>query len=121
MRYTSLEIFTAKGKKLSLFSDRALKLLRIIEATEEISQRELAKQVKVSLGTANHVIRELIGDGILESVEVTTSKGKRGATYHLTEYGQKQRGTLVLQRKKEILAEINSLQKELDLLSAESN
>ena len=106
---------------MSLFSDRALKLLRIIEATQEVSQRELAEKVKVSLGTANHVIRGLIGDGILESVEVTTSKGKRGATYHLTAYGQKQRSALAQQRKKEILAEINSLQTELDLLSRESN
>ena len=106
---------------MSLFTDRALKLLRIIEATQEVSQRELAEQVKVSLGTANQVIKGLIGDGILESVEVTTSKGKRGATYHLTVYGQKQREILALQRKKEILAEIKSLQKELDLLTTESN
>ena len=101
---------------MSIITDRALKLLRIIQAGDEVSQRELAERVEISLGTANQAIRGLIGEGILESFEVTTSKGKRGASYHLTEYGQKQRRKLILKRKAEITNEMIALKHELYFL-----
>ena len=52
---------------MGLSTERALNLLRVIEKAEEISQRELAEQVEVSLGTANQTIRALVGAGILET------------------------------------------------------
>ena len=61
---------------MSLSTERALNLLRVIEKAEEISQRELAERVDVSLGTANQTIRALVGEGILETNVVTTSKNK---------------------------------------------
>ena len=66
---------------MSLTTERALNLLRIIEKREEISQREVAEFMDVSLGTANQTIRALVGAGVLETAIVTTSKGKRGQTY----------------------------------------
>ena len=48
---------------MSLSTERALNLLRVIEKAEEISQRELAERVDVSLGTANQTIRALVGKG----------------------------------------------------------
>lgn len=42
---------------MSFSTERALNLLRIIEKREEISQREVAEFMDVSLGTANQTIR----------------------------------------------------------------
>ena len=104
---------------MSLSTERALNLLRVIEKAEEISQRELAEQVDVSLGTANQTIRALVGAGILETNIVTTSKGKRGQTYHLTSVGKEQRKELAKERIQECMSEIQQLTSEIDTLQRE--
>ena len=104
---------------MALSTERALNLLRVIEKEEEISQRELAEQVDVSLGTANQTIRALVGAGILETNVVTTSKGKRGQTYHLTSTGKEQRKQLAKLRIEECEQEIQSLNSEIDTLKQE--
>ena len=104
---------------MALSTERALNLLRVIEKAEEISQRELAEQVDVSLGTANQTIRALVGAGILETNVVTTSKGKRGQTYHLTSTGKEQRKQLAKLRIEECEQEIQSLNSEIDTLKQE--
>ena len=105
---------------MSLSTERALNLLRVIEKAEEISQRELAEQVDVSLGTANQTIRALVGSGILETNIVTTSKGKRGQTYHLTAVGEKQRKEFAKVRIQECMSEIQQLTSEIDTLQSET-
>jgi len=105
--------------EMSLSTERALNLLRVIEKAEEISQRELAEQVDVSLGTANQTIRALVGAGILETNIVTTSKGKRGQTYRLTAVGKDQRKELAKGRIQECMSEIQRLTSEIDTLQRE--
>lgn len=104
---------------MSLSTERALNLLRVIEKAEEISQRELAEQVDVSLGTANQTIRALIGKGILETNVVTTSKGKRGQTYNLTSTGIEQRKQLTKLRIQECERDILCLNAEIIKLRQE--
>ena len=105
---------------MSLSTERALNLLRVIEKAEEVSQRELAEQADVSLGTANQTIRALVGAGILETNIVTTSKGKRGQTYHLTAVGIEQRKELAKERIQECMNEIQQLTSEIDTLQRET-
>ena len=106
--------------EMSLPTERALNLLRVIEKAEEVSQRELAEQADVSLGTANQTIRALVGAGILETNIVTTSKGKRGQTYHLTAVGKEQRKELTQARIQECTTEIAQLSSEIDTLKCET-
>lgn len=100
-------------------TDRALNLLRVIEKSEEISQRELAEQIDVSLGTANQTIRALVSAGVLETVTVTTSKGKRGQTYHLTDLGRQEQKELAKLRVQECEDEIEQLKSEITKLKTE--
>jgi DNA-binding MarR family transcriptional regulator len=104
---------------MGLSTERALNLLRVIAQAEEFSQRELAEQVGVSLGTANQTIRALVGAGILETNVVTTSKGKRGQTYHLTTAGKEQRKQLAKLRIDECEQEIQSRKSEITRLKQE--
>jgi len=108
-----------RGTKMRSSTERALNLLRVIEKVEEISQRELAEQVDVSLGTANQTIRALVGEGFLETNVVTTSKGKRGQTYNLTSIGKEQRKQLVKDRIQECERDILCLQAEINKLKLE--
>ena len=100
-------------------TERALNLLRIIEKREEISQREVAEFMDVSLGTANQTIRALVNTGVLETEIVTTSKGKRGQTYHLTSAGHAQRKELAQLRIEEINEQIALLKKEISVVKQE--
>ena len=104
---------------MSFTTERALNLLRIIEKREEISQREVAEFMDVSLGTANQTIRALVSAGVLETATVTTSKGKRGQTYHLTSIGHAQRKELAQLRIEEINEEMALLKKEITVLKQE--
>ena len=107
--------------KMSFTLERALNLLRIIEKREEISQREVAEFMDVSLGTANQTIRALVGKGVLETAIVTTSKGKRGQTYHLTSIGLAQRKELAQLRINEINENMALLKEEISVLKAETD
>jgi len=104
---------------MGFITERALNLLRIIEMREEISQREVAEFLNVSLGTANQTIRALVNTGVLETEIVTTSKGKRGQTYHLTSKGHAQWQELAQLRVKEINEEMALLKKEMSVLKQE--
>ena len=104
---------------MSLSTERALNLLRVIEKAEEISQRELAEKDDVSLGTANQTIRALVGEGILETNVVKTSKGKRGQTYNLTPIGKEQRKQLAKLRIQECERDILCLEAEINKLKQE--
>ena len=73
----------------------------------------------MSLGTANQTIRALVGAGILETNVVTTSKGKRGQTYHLTATGKEQRKRLAKLRIDECEQDILSLKSEIATLKQE--
>ena len=104
---------------MGFITERALNLLRIIEMREEISQREVAEFMDVSLGTANQTIRALVNTGVLETAIVTTSKGKRSQTYHLTSAGHTQRKELAQLRIEEINEEMALLKKEMSVLKQE--
>jgi DNA-binding MarR family transcriptional regulator len=115
----SMIVMKMRGISMSLSTERALNLLRVIEKAEEISQRELAERVEVSLGTANQTIRALVGDGILETNVVTTSKGKRGQTYNLTSIGKEQRKQLAKLRIEECERAILCFEMEINKLKQE--
>ena len=104
---------------MSFTTKRALTLPRIIEKREEIFQREVARFKDVSLGTANQTIPTLVSTGALETAIVTTSKGKRGQTYHLTSTGHAQRKEFAQLRIKEINEEMALLKKEMSVLKQE--
>lgn len=98
---------------------RALNLLRVIEKSDEISQRQLADQIDISLGTANQTVRALVAEGLLDTEFVTTSKGKRGQNYRLTETGKQERKALVQRRILECEQQIDALNAEITALKAE--
>ena len=70
---------------------RALAILRVVVKRSAVSQREIAEQIGSSLGTTNHILQQLIDDGIVQAEEITTTKGKRGFLYHLTTKGVREK------------------------------
>ena len=92
------------------------KILRILEEEPEISQRELAQQLGVSLGKANYCLRALMEKGLVKANNFKNSNNKKAYMYLLTRRGitAKTRATARFLEHK--MAEYEALQQEIELL-----
>ena len=100
--------------------DTNLKLLRYLEDHPQVSQRELAEHLGISLGKTNYCMKALIEKGQVKARNFKNSDNKRSYLYLLTPKGieAKARITLAfLQRKmreyEELETEIQELQQEV--------
>jgi len=100
-------------------------LLKLIEANPDISQRELARQMGVSLGKANYCLKALMEKGFVKLENFRNSSNKLAYAYLLTPAGleEKARVTLAFLRRKEreyetIKDEISRLRVEVQSLDA---
>lgn len=94
-------------------------LLKLIEAHPDISQRELARKMGISLGKANYCLKALVEKGFVKLENFRRSGNKKAYAYLLTPSGveEKARVTLAFLRRKEreyelIKAELASLRQE---------
>lgn len=99
--------------------DTYLKVLRLLEANPQMSQRELAAAVGVSLGKTNFCLNALLDKGLLKMQNFQNSKRKLAYAYLLTPTGIAEKTALTgrfLKRKMDeyelLKAEIESLQQE---------
>jgi EPS-associated MarR family transcriptional regulator len=103
------------SKKLKILNpDLHFKLLKIIEGKPSISQRELAKELGVSLGSINYCLKALIGVGHIKLENFNANPNKLGYLYILTKKGLMEKAGLTvgfLNRKK---LEYEALKKEID-------
>lgn len=63
------------------------KILKIVEAKPDISQRELAKNLGVSLGKVNFCLKALVEKGLIKAGNFRNSKNKIAYMYLLTPRG----------------------------------
>ena len=103
--------------------DIRLDLLRRLETNPQYTQRELSKEMGVSLGKINYCIKKLIEKGWVKANNFRHSSNKMNYTYLLTPKGIENRGKLTLyflQRKLEeydlLKFEINELKNDSKLL-----
>lgn len=96
-----------------------LKLLKLLDEKPNISQRELAQRLGVSLGRTNYLLYALIDKGFVKAENFLRSNRKFGYLYLLTPSGIEAKLNLArayLQRKE---AEYVSLRYEIDQLRRE--
>lgn len=97
-----------------------LGVLRLLDASPRLTQREMARELGVSLGKANYCLRALLGKGFVKVQNFRNSKNKRGYVYLLTPEGVAAKASLTrdfLARKRE---EYNALRLEVERLQRES-
>jgi EPS-associated MarR family transcriptional regulator len=97
-----------------------LRVLRLLDASPRLSQRDIAREMGVSLGKANYCLRALVGKGFVKVQNFRNSTNKRGYLYLLTPEGAAAKASLTrefLVRKRE---EYDALRLELEKLQRES-
>jgi len=102
--------------------DVRFRLLRLLEERPDLSQREIARALNVSLGSTNYVLRALVEKGQVKIRNFRASDNKLRYAYILTPGGLEARARLTagfLKRKRAeyeaLRAEIEALQSELEL------
>ena len=95
------------------------KILKLVEAKPEISQRELAAELGISLGKANFCLKALIEVGLLKATNFRNSKNKLAYMYLLTPTGVEEKAKITLRFLKNKMQEYESLKLEINLLNQE--
>lgn len=96
------------------------KILKRLELNPEISQRELAGELGISLGRVNYCIQALIEKGLVKANNFRNSKNKKGYVYLLTPRGLEEKAKITLQFLKIKMAEHEALKKEIQDLRDEA-
>jgi EPS-associated MarR family transcriptional regulator len=95
------------------------KVFKLLETNPEISQRELAKALGVSLGKANYCIGALIDKGLVKAGNFKNSSNKRAYFYVLTPNGIEAKAKLSVRFLARKMAEYEALQLEIEELKVE--
>ena len=100
--------------------DIRLDLLRKIELNPEYTQRELSKEMDVSLGKLNYCIKRLTEKGWIKLTNFKQNPNKVGYVYILTPKGIEEKTKLTFSFLKRKVIEYEVLKKEINELKLES-
>jgi len=95
------------------------RLLKLLETRPELSQRELAREMDVSLGKANYCLRALVEKGLVKAKNFQASKNKRAYAYYLTPKGAQEKARVTARFLKRKVAEYQELKGEIRRLKQE--
>lgn len=96
-----------------------LKVLRELEENPDITQRQLARQLGVSLGKANYCLKALIDKGFIKARNFKNSDNKRAYLYVLTPRGIEEKSRISVSFLRRKMDEFESLRREIEELKAE--
>jgi EPS-associated MarR family transcriptional regulator len=94
-------------------------VLRLLESNPDISQRDLAREVGVSLGKINYCLHALIAKGLVKARNFKNSKNKIAYTYYLTPKGVTEKVSMAYHFLSLKLREIEELRREIDRVREE--
>jgi len=90
-----------------------LDLLRHLQEKQDVSQRELAHKMGVSLGKMNYILNALIKKGIIKVQNFRNNNNKLAYTYYLTPAGINEKAILTVKFFKRKLNEYDIIKKEI--------
>ena len=97
------------------------KILKILEANPEISQRDLARELDISLGRVNFCVKALIEKGLLKATNFRNSQNKLAYMYFLTPKGLEEKSVITARFLKLKMLEHAALQAEIEELRKDAN
>lgn len=96
------------------------KILRILEEDPDISQRELASALGISLGRANFCLKALIEKGWIKVNNFKNSNNKKAYMYLLTRRGVAEKARVTSRFLERKVAEYEALRREIEQLQREA-
>jgi EPS-associated MarR family transcriptional regulator len=107
------------AKMHSLADDVRYRLLKYLAEHPEATQRDVARNLGISLGKANYCVKALVAKGWLKVRNFTNSENKTAYTYVLTSNGIEEKVNVTREFLRRKVAEYDLLVEEIDRLTAE--
>ena len=101
-------------------SEIHFQVLRAIAQNPDLTQRELAAVLGISLGKANYCLKALVVKGLVKIDSFAKSKNKLGYAYLLTPQGVAEKAALTTSFLRYKLEEYESLRSEIEMLKLET-
>lgn len=95
------------------------KLLRLIESRPQLTQRQLAHELGMSLGKINYCVHALIDKGWIKARNFRNSSNKLAYAYLLTPRGIEQKAAVTVHFLRRKVSEYETLRKEIRALRRE--
>jgi EPS-associated MarR family transcriptional regulator len=109
------------SKRTKLQEDTHFRVLRLLQENPEMSQRELADAVGVSVGGIHYVLNALIDRGLVKLGNFTAAEDRRRYAYVLTPKGIARKAVMTraflvrkMQEYEALKEEIEALREEID-------
>ena len=97
------------------------RILKMLEADPQASQRRIADELGISLGRVNYCLQALIRKGLVKVNNFRSSTSKRAYLYLLTPRGIEERARVTARFLRVKLDEYEILKRELEELQREAN
>jgi len=101
--------------------DTYFRVMRLLQDNPDLTQRELAEKLGVSVGGLNYCLKALMEKGWVKMQNFSQSKNKFGYVYILTPKGIAQKAALTSRFLKRKMEEYEALKAEIEALKAEKN
>ena len=103
-------------KLKQLQEDTHFRVLALLERNPDISQRDLAKALGISLGGVNYSLRALVEKGMVKAQNFSSSDKKLAYAYILTPKGLTEKSMLTARFLKRKMEEYEALKVEIESL-----
>ncbi len=111
----------AMTRQQQLQEDTHFRVLSLLEQNPEMSQRDLAKALGVSLGGVNYSLKALMERGMVKAQNFSKSERKLAYAYVLTPHGIAEKTKLTARFVKRKIEEYEALKAEIDALHSSLN
>jgi EPS-associated MarR family transcriptional regulator len=109
-----------ESRQAKIQEDTYFRVMRILQENPDLTQRELAVQLGVSVGGLNYCLNALIDKGLVKVQNFSHSKNKFGYVYVLTPRGISEKASLTTRFLKRKMEEYAALKTEIENLKAEA-
>lgn len=99
--------------------DTYFRVMRILQENPDLTQRELAEKLGVSVGGLNYCLKALMEKGLVKMQNFGQSKNKFGYIYILTPIGIAEKAALASRFLKRKMSEYDALKAEIEALKSE--
>ena len=107
------------SRQAKLQEDTNFRVLRLLQENPDLTQRELAEQLGVSIGGLNYCLKALMEKGWVKMQNFAHAKNKFGYVYILTPHGMAEKAALTSRFLKRKMEEYEALREEIESLSSE--
>lgn len=107
------------SRRIQTQEDTNFRVMRHLQETPDINQRELAKELGISLGSINYCMQALVEKGWVKMQNFSHSRNKLGYVYLLTPTGIVEKSALTARFLRRKVEEYEVLRNEIETLKAE--